>query len=196
MIVIVVAASVAIVGLWYVALFSPQSKSIQKANSEAATANIQADSLRSQIAVLQQEKLQLPASTAKLATLKAALPDTPALDKLIDDINGAANQAGVDWQTISPTKPASYTSGATQTSSGGFAGGMQSVTVTLQVNGTNHQILDFVTKLSGISRLIDVTSFNLSNSSGPRSGGQLTTQIFFVPSVAGAVPPTTTPVTP
>jgi Tfp pilus assembly protein PilO len=195
---IAVAASVVLMGIWYVAVFSPQSKSVHKAHTEESAAKTQAEGLRSQIAVLQRQKADLPASTAKLTTLKLSLPDTPALDKLIDDINAAAAATGVDWQTITPAKPATYGAGPAQAVAGGFPGGMQSVTVALQVNGAYKQITDFVVKLNGLSRLLDVGSINLSGVGGAaKSTAQITTQIFFVPPAAGTVPAaTTTPVTP
>ncbi len=191
-------ASVVLVGLWYVAVFSGQSKSLKKANNQTAAANAQSDSLRSQIAVLQREKADLPTATGKLSTLKLALPDTPALDKLIDDINTAASQSGVDWQTITPTKPVTFSAGSAQAVSSGLPGGMQGVTVALQVNGAYKQVTDFVTKLMGLSRLVDVGSLNLTGVGGVgKTTASITTQIFFVPPPAGSVPAaTTTTVTP
>ncbi|MDQ1392727.1 MAG: Pilus assembly protein PilO [Acidimicrobiaceae bacterium] len=194
---IAVAASVVLIGIWYVAVFSAQSKSVKKAHSQESSAKSQAQSLRSQIAVLQREKADLPASTAKLTTLKLSLPDTPALDKLIDDVNAAAAASGVDWQTITPAKPATFAAGSGQAVAAGFPGGMQSVTVAMQVNGTYKQITDFVVKLNGLSRLLDVGSINLSGIGGAtKSTGQITTQIFFVPPAAGSVPVTTTTAAP
>ena len=181
---IAVAASVVIVGIWYFGVYSHQSKSIKQANAQAVAADADASSLRSQIAVLQREKAQLPTTQAKLATLKLALPDTPALDKLVDDINAAAAQAGVDWQTLAPTKPATYAATG-QSLTATNVGGAQSVTVSLQVNGSVHQILDFVTRLNGLSRLLDVTAVNLS-AGAAKPTAQLTTQIFFVPSSTGS----------
>lgn len=190
---IAVAASVVIVGLWYFGVYSHQSKSIKQANAQAAAAEADATSLRSQIAVLQREKTELPTTQAKLATLKLALPDTPALDKLVDDINAAAAQAGVDWQTLAPTKPATYAATG-QSVAATNVGGAQSVTVALQVTGAVHQILDFVTRLNGLSRLLDVTSVNLSPGAA-KPTAQLSTQIFFVPSSTGSAttPATATP---
>ncbi len=186
MIAIAVAAAVVLTGIWYVALLSPQSKSLRKAKDQTAAANSQAVSLRSEIAVLQKEKTQLPATGAKLTDLKLALPDTPALDKLVDEVNAAATQTGVDWQTITPTKPATFAAGG-QAVPSGLTGGLQSLVVTMQVNGASNQITDFVTKLTGMSRLLDVTSFNMTNVSGAsKSTGQITTQIFFVPAPPGS----------
>lgn len=179
---IAVAASVLLVAIWYLALYSSQGKSLKNAHSVAATANSQAAQLRSQIAVLQQEKEQLSASKAKLTTLQAALPNTPALDKLIDDINAAAASTGVDWQNVTPSKPASYTAGSAQAVSAGLPGGMQALSVAMQVNGAYSQVLAFVSKLTSLSRLLDVGQFNLSGIGTPKVSAQITSQIFYVPS--------------
>lgn len=193
MIAIALVASVALVGIWYVVLYSAQSHSLKKAHAAAAAADSNAAALRSQIAILQQEKAQLPASKAKLDTLKVALPDTPALDKLIDDVNGAASSSGVDWQTTSQTKPATFAAGSPQAVTAGLPGGVQAVTVTMQVNGAYNQVTDFVTKLTTMSRLLDVTSVSITGvgAGAPKSSAQLTTQIFYVPTAAAATPATT-----
>jgi Tfp pilus assembly protein PilO len=191
MIALLVVVSVILVGAWYVVVFSSQSKSIRNANAATSSANNQANTLRAQISTLQQEKAQLATSTAKLTALKLALPDVPALDKLIDDINGAAITSGVDWQNISPAKPATYTVTGTQAVGTSLTGGMQAVTVTLQVAGTSvPQLLSFITKLDGMSRLLDVTTVNLAENS-PKPSAQLTTQMFFVPPPPGSVTTTT-----
>jgi Tfp pilus assembly protein PilO len=194
---IAVAAAVVVTGLWYVFIFTSQTHAIHKANLQASALHSQAASLRSQIAVLQQEQTQLPQATAKLSTLQLALPNTPVLDKLIDDINADATTSGVDWQNISPTKPATYAAGSAQAVASGFPGGMQSVSVVLGVNGNYKQILDFVTGLNAMPRLIDVGSINITGVGGTvKSSAQISTQIFFVPPAAGSTAATANTVTP
>jgi Tfp pilus assembly protein PilO len=189
---IAVVVSVVLAGVWYLFVFSSQSNSLHKANTEATTASAQVSTLRSQIAVLQQEKAQLPAATTKLTTLQLALPSTPALDKLIDDINSSAQQTGVDWQTLSPTKPAAYTPQGSTASAQEFPGGMVSVVVALQVEGSYQQILGFVTKLDTMSRLLDVDSVNISNVAGAgKTTAEISTQVFYVPPAAGSTRTTT-----
>lgn len=183
---VVVLASIAIVGIWYVAVFSSQSHSIHKARLEAAALNDQAGTIRSRISLLEQEKTQLPAATAKLSTLQLALPATPALDKLIDDINNAAAKTGVNWENITPTKPATYTPGEAATEA--FPGGMQAVPVSMEVDGSYQQVTSFVTQLMGLSRLLDVNGVSLSEAPG-KTTAQLSTEVFFIPPTAST--PTT-----
>ncbi|HEX3426756.1 MAG TPA: type 4a pilus biogenesis protein PilO [Acidimicrobiales bacterium] len=187
------AASVVLLVLWYLFVFSKQSNSLHRANVAVSAANSQASSLRSQIQLLQQEKAQLPSATSKLSTLDLALPNTPTLDKLIDDIYADASQAGVDWKAISPTKPALYVANSTQAAAGSaLPGGMQAVTVDLGVSGSYQQVMNFVSHLDTLSRLLDVDSVNLTGvgGSGPITA-QLATQIFYVPAAGGATTATT-----
>lgn len=188
------AAAAVIVVAWYLFVFSGQSKTLHTTNSQVSATRSQAQTLRQQIAVLQQEKVGLPAAQTKLAAIEAALPNSASLDKLIDDVNAAANQAGVDWKTINPTKPATYVTTGAQAAPSGLAGGMQAVTVTMEASGNYDQVLAFVTNLNSMSRLLDVDSLSLSgvNTPGPTTA-QISTQIFFVPGAATTTPATATP---
>ena len=182
---IAVAASIVVAGIWYMVLWSPQSKSLHKANDRVATARATQASLRSDISLLEQEQAQLPAKQAVLDKLKQLLPNGPSLDTLIDNVNNAAAASGVDWQTVSPTKPAGYSAASPQA-----AGGLQTVAVTMQVNGAYPQLLDFVNRLNAMPRLLDVNSVNFSGvgPSAPKTTAQIVTQIFYLPGAAAGSP--------
>lgn len=192
---IAVAASIVIAGLWFVAMWSPQSKTLHKANARVAAAITQQHTLQADIATLQQEKTQLPAKQAQLDKLKQALPDVPELDTLIDNINAAATASGVDWQNITPSKPLTYSASSGAAIASGLPSGMQSIQVGLQVNGLYPQLLDFVNRLNGMSRLLGVDSVNFSGVGGAvKTSVQIASQIFFVPPT-GSVPATTSTTT-
>jgi len=192
---IAVAAAVVLVGVWYVVLWSPQGHSLHKANTQTATAKVQQASLRAQIATLQQEQTQLPAAQAKLSTLQLDLPNTAALDKLVDQINADAAANGVDWQSISPAKPANYAPGYTPAGAAGFPAGMQPYTVNLSVKGSYAQVTKFITGLYSISRLFDVDSVNLSGvgPTAPPITGEIVGQVFFVPAAGSTTATTVAP---
>lgn len=191
---IAVAAAVVLVGLWYVVLWSPQGHSLHKANTQTAAAKAQQVSLRAQIATLQQEKTQLPQAQAKLSTLQLDLPNAAVLDKLIDQINADAASAGVDWQNVSPAKPATYAPGYTPGGTAGFPANMQPYTVNLTVKGTYQQVTKFVSGLYTISRLFDVDSVNLSGVGAAATAitGQVVGQVFFVPTAGATTAGSTT----
>jgi len=187
---IAVVASIVVAGIWYMVLWSPQSKSLNKANDRVAAAKATQASLRSEINLLQQEQTQLPAKQAVLDKLKLLLPGVPSLDTLIDNVNNAATASGVDWQNVSPTKPAGYSALNPQAVSG-----LQAVQVTMQVNGAYPQLLDFVNRLNAMPRLLDVNSVNFSGvgPSAPKTTAQIVTQIFYLPSPGAAAAAPTTP---
>lgn len=186
-----VLAAVVITGIWYVALWSPQSKSLKKANARTAAAQVQQNTLRGDITVLKREQTELPAKQAELVKLKQALPEVPSLDTLIDNINTAALGSGVDWQSIAPTKPASYN--AAQAASV-LPGVTQAVPVSMQANGSYSQLLDFVNRLNAMPRLLTVSGFSISGVGGAtKTSAQITSQVFYVPALASAQ--ATTPTT-
>jgi Tfp pilus assembly protein PilO len=186
------AAALALLAVWYLFVFSGQSSNLKKTNSQVSSARNAAASLRQQISVLQQEKVGLPAAQSKLTAIEQALPSSPSLDKLIDDINAAADQSGVDWRAINPTKPATYVVAAATPN--GLPGGMQAVTVTLQAIGSYQQVLNFITNLNTMSRLVDVDSVSLNSvDAATPTTAQISTQIFFVPGPATTTAGTATP---
>jgi Tfp pilus assembly protein PilO len=184
---IAVAASIVVAGVWYMVLWSPQTKSLHRANDRVAAAQTNQATLNSDIKTLQQEETQLPAKQASLDKLKQLLPNVPSLDTLIDNVNNAAIASGVDWQSIAPAKPSAYSSAAPA------AGGLQALTVTMQVNGAYPQLLDFVNRLNGMPRLLDVNSVNFSGvgPTAPKTTAQIVTQIFYLPGTGVATAPTT-----
>lgn len=192
---IAVAAAVVLVGVWYVVLWSPQGHSLHKANVQTASAKAQQVALRAQIATLEQEQTQLPAAQAKLNILQLDLPNTASLDKLIDQINTDAAANGVDWQTVSPAKPATYTPGYTATGAAGFPANMQPYTVNMTVKGSYAQVTKFISGLYSISRLFDVDSVNLSGvgPSAPTITGAIVGQVFFVPAAGSTTATTVAP---
>jgi Tfp pilus assembly protein PilO len=69
---------------------------------------------------------------------------------------------------------------------------MQSVAVSLQVQGPYEQVLTFITKLDSLSRLLDVGSVNLAGvGQGVVTTAQITTQMFYIPPPAGSTTATT-----
>ncbi|MDP9073344.1 MAG: type 4a pilus biogenesis protein PilO [Actinomycetota bacterium] len=180
---IAVAASVVVAGIWYMVLWSPQSKSLNKANARVAAAQATQASLRSDIKLLQREQTELPAKQAVLEKLKQLLPNVPSLDSVIDNVNNAALASGVDWQSLAPTKPAAYATNAPPA-----VAGLQAIQVTMAVNGAYPQLLDFVNRLNAMPRLLDVNSVNLAGV-GPaaaKTTATIVTQIFYLPAPGAA----------
>jgi Tfp pilus assembly protein PilO len=163
---IAVIAAVGLTGLWYLLLWSPQSKHLQQAHSSVAAAQQQQVSLGQQLSSLRRQQPQLPAKQAQLSRLKGAVPDTPQLDQLLDQLRVAESAAGVQLQSLTPTQPgplsSGQASGSTASTTSVAAGGLQGITLTMQLTGSYFQVADFVNRLNALPRLIVLNNLSLS----------------------------------
>lgn len=170
------AAAVVLVLVWYVALFRPESHHLSSARQAYAAAEKQVSSLRQQVVSLEAIEKQIPADKARLAQLDAAVPHSPDLRGLLDQLHALATATGVVVTVVSPAAPSNSTStGSTAKSS---LGGAQSTQVALTLDGSYQQMAAFLTGLSSMARSVVVDGANISSS---RHGlaAQLTTQIFY-----------------
>jgi Tfp pilus assembly protein PilO len=181
--VISLAAMLGLTAIWYVLLWSPQSASLKHSRANAATAVQQEQTLRGQLAALILKRAKLPAAQAQLATLARAVPKTAEVDKLIDDVNGLAKSSGVFLDSLSQAQPA-------------ITGGAGSMNVTLSVNGSYPQLVDFINRFTTMARLavIDGVSFTAPDKDAKMSLS-LTGRVFLVAPPAAVVPGATTATT-
>lgn len=138
-------ASLAVMLLWFVALWSPRSNAISEANERAQLAQQQQDDLRVRIARLKAAQRDEPAKRAKAEMLRAAIPDEPNLAQFILDTNDAATRSGIDFLSIAPTPPAA-----------GVGAGPATIALTMSVSGGYFQVLDFLNRLESMPRLVVV----------------------------------------
>lgn len=163
------AALIAIVAVWYVGLWSPQSKSLHTAKASEASAVDKESSLKTQVAVLQRQRAQLPALRAQLAQLNQLVPSIPGIDKVIDDVNAVALSSGVAMSSLTPPVmpvTAAVTPGATP--------GLVPMSMSMSVSGTYFQLVDFITKLGAMPRLAVVDGFTFG---APDKSGKIMTSI-------------------
>jgi Tfp pilus assembly protein PilO len=181
------AALVLVVG-WYLALFSPQSREISKAH-KAHTAAVQKISrLQGQVVQLNALKSQIPADTAALAALNAAIPATPQLDSTLRQLHSAADSSGVVLSMVSPSAPAASSassarsagssSSSSSSSSGQQSSGTPSITLSMGASGSYPQITNFLTQLSSMPRTVVVSSLNIAGT-GAQLTAQITANIFY-----------------
>lgn len=149
------AALVAIVAGWYLALWKP-------AGHQLAAANQALDSARNDhlAAVLQYTSLRhaegrLGAAEVNAGQLASAAPRSAQIDRLVDDLSLVAKAAGVNLMSEATTQPgaaagaspASSSSSSSSSSGATPAGGLQELSVTVGVSGTEAQVLAFVSDL-------------------------------------------------
>lgn len=159
-----IAIGVAVVLLWFVALWGPQGSALSSAKKRRTTAEQQEATLRDQVSRLQQARRDQPLKQSELETLRVAIPDDPNLAQFILDTNDAATKAGIKFLSITPTPPASATAGSAA-ASGTAAGGSTTpipIKMSLTISGGYFQILDFINRLNKLPRIVVVDNLSIT----------------------------------
>jgi Tfp pilus assembly protein PilO len=199
-----VIAMVVILAGWYLLLWSPAARNLDKAQTRRQSAQQRQVQLQAEIDRLQSAQKSEPQNRAKLETLRTAIPDDPALGEFIINVNDAAAKAGIDFVSIAPSLPKAGTAAPAATTgttvpgtvvTGGAANAPAEIVVQFQVGGGYFQVLDFLNRLDALPRLVVTDSINISAD----PGGALTVGVsarMFVRSVpagfAGATATSTT----
>ena len=141
---------------WYFLLISP----IQ---SEIADNGAQLESLQQQELILQTElnrlrrikdaELQYPTAVSEPNT---AIPPTPELGSLIDQLEILAEASGVGWRNASYTNPGDESDT-----------GVREIGVNVSVSGQYFQILGYLYGIADLDRLVRVDGLNISASESP-----------------------------
>jgi Tfp pilus assembly protein PilO len=181
-----VVAIVAIaVGGWFV-LISPQRSHASDLRTQTQSQEQRNAQLRATIASLQAQHKGLPEVQAELAKLGVQLPNNPALPALIRSLSSASDAAGVDLVSLAPSPPAAMAAAAPAaapaspapagTSSAGAAtpaapaanvGALQSINVSVVVDGGYFQVEQFVSNLEALTRPFLTTGITLCPSKAP-----------------------------
>lgn len=145
--------SVAIVGLWWVFLFSPAADELSEAEDRRDTADGQLVTLREQRDRLALLVEQRPFFQSELESLRAAVPERDDLAGIILSIDEAAKASGVEFATFSAAEP-------------GLPDEFGLAPVQIQVGGEGgyFQILDFVNRLNRIHRIVVIERISLASS--------------------------------
>jgi Tfp pilus assembly protein PilO len=174
--VLAVGAALALLLVWYAALFRPASHHLSSARRSYASAQQQVSQLQQQVVSLEALEKQIPADKAHLAQLDAAVPHSPDLKGLLDQLHALATATGVQLTIVSPSQPASTTGSPAAASA---LGGAQTSQVVLTMTGSYQQIAAFLTGLSRMPRAVVVDTANITAAAGHGLTAELTTQIFY-----------------
>lgn len=141
---------------WYFLLISP----IQ---SEIADNDAQVETLRQQELILQTELNRLRRIkdaelqyTTAVSELNTAIPATPELGSLIDQLEILAEASGVGWRNASYTDPSDESDT-----------GVREIGVNVAVSGQYFQILGYLYGIADLDRLVRVDGLNISASESP-----------------------------
>jgi Tfp pilus assembly protein PilO len=155
-----VLAAVLILALWWTVLLKPTRAKASKVRSDTEVEQQKLDPLQTQLLTAQHDAAHAAQFKAELDSLQKAMPNSPALAAFIRDANGIASAANVSWQSVTHGPPTPGNDGVI------------SITLGIQVQGSYPQIVDYLTRLAGLQRLVVVTGVQLSTaaSTGAETG--------------------------
>ena len=132
--------------LWYNFLLKPSRSEASKVKAETATEQAKLPPLQAQLAQANNDAAHAGAFKARLAALKHAVPETPELANFIRDANGIAVASGIQWQSVTHGTPLPGEAGTA------------SIAVGIQIKGTYEQVVDYLTRMSALRRLLVLDS--------------------------------------
>lgn len=148
-------AGIVLILLFWIALIKPKMSQVTQVNAKIASAKLQEQQLRLKLRELQQAKSNAAETQAKLAQFQMLLPPTPDLPTFIREVQAAANEDGIDLQSIAPSPPGAL-AGATADS------GIQTISVNLQVQGGFFRMESFLARLEDLQRVVQVNNLSMS----------------------------------
>ncbi len=139
--------AIAVLGAWFFVLWGPQRHALEAARATERSRQATHLQLRAELFGLLTAQRQLPAERAALLAAAAAVPTSPSVATLLDQIAGAANRTGVTWSNESQTLA---TPSATS--------GPPSLALSLVVSGSTAHVAAFVSALQHLPRLVVVSA--------------------------------------
>lgn len=199
-------ASLAVLVLWYLLLWSPRQGDLSEARERRQTAEQARDELAARVARLRASQKEEPMKRAQVEALRTSVPDDPNLGAFILDTNDAAAKAGIEFISIAPSEPAPATAPATATAASAQpatapapAGPLPAeVKLQLQVTGGYFQVLDFLNRLNDLPRLVVTDGLTVNSDDKAKLTVGVTARMFVrsVPAGFGGVPAASATTTP
>lgn len=153
----VLALLVALLAVFLLVL--PKKGEISETEDQLQAAQDEEISLNAQLQILQDAQAAAPETEAAIAALEDQVPPTADLPALFRLLQGAADQAAVDFFSFTPGTPIADDSGAYST-----------IPSTVTVTGGYFSIDEFLFLMETLPRAAKVTSLTL-NPSGTEEGG-------------------------
>jgi Tfp pilus assembly protein PilO len=167
---------------------SPQRSKAAGLRTQTAAQQQSNVGLQSQVSQLEEQKKGLPAQQKLLNQFAEKIPDNPALPALIRDLSAAAQGAGVDLVSLSPSPPtlvavpAAPVAPTSATSSGTgavphgtpAAAPLASIQVVIAVNGSFFNLQSFFAAVEKMQRAMLVTQWAITpgaSTTAPGSSG-------------------------
>lgn len=180
----------AVLAAGWMLVVTPQQKDAAAARVQRDSALQSANALQAKYSMLLSEKAHLIDQQNKLLTFAQLMPDNPALPSLIRGLSAAADTAGVDLTTLSPsaptlltpaavTVPVPVTTSATGSSStklpsafAPVAPQVAAIPLSLTIVGGYFEVERFLDALEGLKRAFQVTGLTITpGASGSSASG-------------------------
>lgn len=155
--IITAVTALAVVGIWYVALFKPQTHKLASAHKADAAAKVQMTTLQDQVTSLRALEKDIPTDAVKLAQYQQAIPSAPELSNVIRLIQAAATHSGVAMGSLAPEVP----TGVSATAGPSSVPGAHTIPVTIAATGSYQGLTSFVQALEAMPRTLVVKSIAL-----------------------------------
>lgn len=205
---------VVVIAAWFLFAFKPAQSELSEVRSDVDTATEQVAALQTRLQKLQALQNNEGELRDKAEAYATALPAEPDVSDFILQVQEAANLAGIDFLSVTPSLPAAPTSAASSSSSSSGAAASQaagdgaataqtptspyqSITVQITADGPFFELEDFVSRLESLQRALRIDDFSLSSSDNTTSSPVLSLsmklQMFMLsPANAGTSTTTTT----
>jgi Tfp pilus assembly protein PilO len=164
-------------------LVRPKQQAVAEARAARNAAVADTQALDDQIRALEALKADEAALRARARHARAEFPATPDLPALVDALQDAASQAGVDLASVAPSTPKPSTERPE----------LAEIETTVTVTGGYFQVEDFLAKVENLvkgtdpgrvpPRAVLIRSVDVSGSSAPAAGSTAVT------AAAGSAPP-------
>lgn len=162
MMIVAVLAIVAVAALIVAFLIVPRFSEVGQLNSRIGQADQQVRDAQNTLARRQDAKAAAAKTQSDLLLLNNEMPDTPELPTLIIELQDTANEAGLDFLSVSPKEP---------TTDSGFA----KIQLDLSVTGQWADHIEYMRRLAKLDRQLRILKITFA-SSGTSSGTSSATE--------------------
>jgi hypothetical protein len=194
-IVLIVIAVVAVLGVAWMLVVSPERQKASELATKVAAAQTQLANAEGSVSSARAAQSQYAAAYASLVSLGKAVPPSDEVPALIDQLTQASNQKNVNFSAITPGTSTSASAGASASgsaASGTATAGFSQLPFSFTFEGTYfdlehlfNKLTEFATlnasgKLEVAGRLLTISSVSLTPGSGNepgKTGGELTGSI-------------------
>lgn len=160
-----IAVIVLVAVLFSIFLVYPQIQKRQELKVRQAEVQKQVLSAEATLARLKEAKAQSVVNRAELMRIANQVPDDPEMPTLIVQVQDIANQAGVEFVSITPAEPK-------------VEGSVKTIELGIALTGEFRDCVDFMTRLWALTREVRVTNMSMLSQSYPILAVELKAKAF------------------